>query len=266
MKKVWILAVVMAFVLALAACGGNGTPAPAPPAPPAPAVDIPPVEAPPVYEPAVYDIDVNYYEPDYDAYDAYDYDDEPAYDEYYSDGFYADEQPVDDEPADDEPADEPVADEPADDEPADEPVADTPAPTVALPAGTQYNLGAFTAPHNWAPGWSTDGRNDNSYPLQMETLQAASHLVIEFSGNPETVIEFTLMSEGNGWSWTQVPVWNSDYVDWDSVLAAGNYVAVIDLGGVEGWSDFVSAGPAHLGVGGLGGNDAVTVGTYLILN
>lgn len=267
MKKVWILAVILAFVLAFTACGGNNVPEP--PAPPAVETPAPPTPAPPTPEPPAEDEPVE----DEPA------EDEPAEDEPAEDE-PAEDEPAEDEPAEDEPAeDEPVEDEPVEDEPAEEPVEDEPVeeepvatpappapPAAALPAGTVYNLGPFTAPHNWAPGWSTDGRNDNSYPLQMATLQAASHLVVEFSDNPETAIELTLMSDGNSWSWTQVPVWDSDDVDWETVLAAGNYNVVINLATVEGWGEFISSGPAHLGVGGLGGNDAVTEGVFLILN
>jgi hypothetical protein len=116
---------------------------------------------------------------------------------------------------------------------------------VMVPATVlAHDLGEFTYNHAWAPGWNTDGRNDQSWPLDWATVRSAEYLVLEFTDVPYGNIELVMMSEGNGWGWTQTLIFDPEATEETS--------ARIRLAGVAGWNTFASEGPGYFGLGGIG--------------
>lgn len=125
------------------------------------------------------------------------------------------------------------------------------------PAAGNVDLGPITYNHSWAPGWNTDGRDGGSYPLQMETLAAATQLVLQLPGFEHSAIELVFMGEGNNWGWTQHEVWDP--------ARGGDGTVTINLATVPGWGRFTSEGPGYFGLGGLGGHEEYLVGAHLVI-
>lgn len=231
MKKLWILALILVAALAFTACACEDEPVPVEPAPIPVATPEPEPEITP---------DVEIDEPEATPEPVVE-DEEENGEEEVEEANGEEEEPEEGEPAVEE---EPEEDEPEEDEPAD--------------AGTDlvWMLGDFDYLHDWAPGWNTDGRSDQSYDLQIETLAAATHLVVVLSGELENDLEFVRMSAGNGWGWTQSPFWEP-----------GDSLTIVrDLTRIREWDLVVSEGPAFIGLGGFGGNEDYLVEAFLILD
>lgn len=141
---------------------------------------------------------------------------------------------------------------------ADDNGADDTAADVGIPAGEVYELGAFTYEHNWAPGWNTDGIDDEVFPLQMETLVRATHLVVEFDAAfADADASVSVVSGGSEGGW-----WNQ--VD-DIFSPEQGLVMVIDLhNDIPTWAELVTGDVARLLIGLNDAEDLVSR-AYLIL-
>ncbi|MDR2560029.1 MAG: hypothetical protein LBC86_10900 [Oscillospiraceae bacterium] len=128
----------------------------------------------------------------------------------------------------------------------------------AIPASA-YNLGAADDTDGWRYLWFSDGADDVSTNLTLEMLQAATHLVVELSEEPENNVQFIYFGSGNGWRWTDPVVFGPEQ---------GTTIN-IDLKALAGWDDAVSGGggdeeAAKIGFGSDGLAEIITSATLVM--
>jgi hypothetical protein len=130
----------------------------------------------------------------------------------------------------------------------------------AIPASaSNYNLGPADDADGWRYLWFSNGADDVSTNLTLEMLQAATHLVVELSAEPENNVQFIYFGSGNGWRWTDPVVFGPEQ---------GTTIN-IDLKALNGWDDAVSGGggddeAAKIGFGCDGLAELITSATLVM--
>jgi|GEM_PF-4756004 len=121
---------------------------------------------------------------------------------------------------------------------------------VSVSAQETVNLGAFNyvGGNNWTHRWNTDNTDDNAGLVSMHDFARATHLVLNFSGNPETDVELMVWGEGNNWNWTNMNfAWSPA-----DILEEGAYTATLDLTAHPNWAAVAGGESASIVLGGVG--------------
>jgi len=117
---------------------------------------------------------------------------------------------------------------------------------------TGYTLGSFTIENNDnQKGWATNGVDNLTTDLGMDTLAAAKYLVLKTKGSNNNDgfggIQIIVQGDGNSWNWAQTPI-NGDWISYAHTADETVYF-VIKLDQLGDWEDLITGTMAKLFIG-----------------